>query len=116
YVAILLNASLACVYVLARSFDQLAEAFVLGVWPFLVLAVAAVPVLRWTRPDLPRPYRTTAYPVVPVLFVLASAAMILNMLYLHPISTAISFGVMMIGLPVSWVSIRFAFTLTLAAI
>lgn len=30
YVAIVLNASLACVYVLARSFDQLAEAFVLG--------------------------------------------------------------------------------------
>ena len=110
YVAILLNASLACVYVLARSFDQLAEAFVLGVWPFLVLAVAAVPVLRWTRPDLPRPYRTTAYPVVPVLFVLASAAMILNMLYWHPISTAISFGVMLIGLPVYWVWKRFAFT------
>jgi APA family basic amino acid/polyamine antiporter len=102
HVAILLNASLACAYVLGRSFDQLAEAFVLGVWPFLALAVAAVPVLRWTRPELPRPYRTTAYPVLPVIFVLVSVAMMLNALYRHPISTAISFLVLLIGLPVYW--------------
>lgn len=102
HVAILLNASLACAYVLGRSFDQLAEAFVLGVWPFLALAVAAVPVLRWTRPELPRPYRTTAYPLLPVVFVLISVAMMLNALYRHPISTAISFLVLLIGLPVYW--------------
>lgn len=102
YVAIVLNASLACLYVLARSFDQLAEVFVIGMWPFLTVAVAAVPVLRWTRPELSRPYRTTGYPVVPVLFVLASVAMMLNTLYRHPISTAISFGVLVIGIPVYW--------------
>jgi APA family basic amino acid/polyamine antiporter len=110
YVAILLNASLACLYVLARNFDQLAEAFVLGVWPFLALAVAAVPVLRRTRPDLPRPYRTTAYPIVPVVFVLTSIGMILNTLYWHPISTVVSFGVMLIGLPVYWIWRKLAIT------
>jgi APA family basic amino acid/polyamine antiporter len=99
---------LGCAYVLGRSFDQLAEAFVLGVWPFLALAVAAVPVLRWTRPELPRPYRTAAYPVLPVLFVLASVAMIVNALYRHPISTAISFLILLIGLPVYWAWRKFA--------
>ena len=108
YVAIALNASLACAYLLGRSFDQLAEAFVLGVWPFLALAVAAVPVLRWTRPELPRPYRTVAYPVLPVLFVLASVAMMVNALYRHPISTAISFLILLIGLPVYWAWRKFA--------
>jgi len=102
YTAIGLNASLACAYVLARSFDQLAEAFVLGVWPFLALAVAAVPVLRWTRPEVPRPYRTAGYPVLPILFVLASIAFMLNALYRHPVSTAISFAVLLLGLPVYW--------------
>jgi len=108
YVAIVLNASLACVYVFARSFDQLAEEFVLGLWPFLALAVAAVPVLRWTRPEVPRPYRTTGYPVLPALFVLASIAMMLNALYRHPLSTAISFAILLIGLPVYWAWRRFA--------
>jgi APA family basic amino acid/polyamine antiporter len=116
YVAIVLNASLACLYVLTPTFDQLAEAFVLGVWLFLALAVAAVPVLRWTRPDLPRPYRTTAYPVVPILFVIASVAVMLNALYWRPLSTAISFGVMLIGLPVYWVWKRFALTRKCGAI
>jgi amino acid transporter len=73
YVTIALNASLACAYL------------------FLALAVAAVPVLRWTRPELPRPYRTVAYPVLPVLFVLASVALMLNALCRRPISTAIGF-------------------------
>jgi len=108
YVAIVVNASLACLYVLARSFDQLAEEFILGLWPFLALAVAAVPVLRRTHPELPRPYRTAGYPVVPVLFVLVSIAVMLNTLYQHPISTAISFVVLLLGLPVYWLWRRFA--------
>jgi basic amino acid/polyamine antiporter, APA family len=89
-------------YVFVRSFDQLAEAFVLGVFPFLALAVAGVLVLRRTRPEVPRPYRTTGYPIVPVMFIAASVAMILNVLYRRPISTAISLGIALIGLPVYW--------------
>jgi APA family basic amino acid/polyamine antiporter len=103
YVAIMLNASLAILYVFVRSFDQLAEAFVLGIWPFLALAVAGVLVLRRTRAEVPRPYRTTGYPVVPIMFIVASVALILNVMYRHPISTAISLGVSLIGLPVYWV-------------
>lgn len=36
---------------------------------FSALAVAAVVVLRRTRPDAPRPYRTWGYPVTPAVFV-----------------------------------------------
>jgi APA family basic amino acid/polyamine antiporter len=102
YVAILLEGSLAMAYVFARSFDQLAEAFILGVWPFLALAVAAVPVLRRTRPNVPRPYRTAGYPIVPIAFLLASIGMIVNLTYRHPLSTAVSLGVSLVGLPVYW--------------
>ena len=52
--------ALACVWL--RTFEQLAAAFVLGIWPFLALAVAGVIVLRRRRPDLVRPYRTPGYP------------------------------------------------------
>jgi amino acid transporter len=101
-IAIVLNASLAILYVFVRSFDQLAEAFVLGVWPFLTLAVAGVLILRRSRPEVPRPYRTTGYPLVPIIFVVASLAMMVNLVYRHPISTVLSLAITLVGLPVYW--------------
>jgi basic amino acid/polyamine antiporter, APA family len=100
YVAIAVSSSLAILYVFVSTFEQLAEAFVLGVWPFLALAVGAVFVLRRARPDIARPYRTTGYPAVPIVFIVASVAMMLNALYRHPMATVLSLGISLLGLPV----------------
>jgi APA family basic amino acid/polyamine antiporter len=99
-VAIWLATALGVVYVLLNDFQQLADKFILGIWPFYALAVGAVFVLRRTRPDLPRPYRTWGYPVVPILFLLASVGMMANALWTDPINTGITFGIILVGLPV----------------
>jgi amino acid transporter len=99
-VAIWLATVLGVIYVLLNDFQQLADKFILGIWPFYALAVGAVFVLRRTRPDLPRPYRTWGYPVVPLLFLLASVGMIVNALWTDPINTGITFGIILAGLPV----------------
>jgi basic amino acid/polyamine antiporter, APA family len=98
-VAIWLATGLGVVYVLLNDFQQLANKFILGIWPFYVLAVAGVYVLRRTRPDLPRPYRTVGYPVVPALFLLASAGMVVNALITDPVNTGITFGIILAGVP-----------------
>ncbi len=99
-VAIWLATALGVLYVLFNDFQQLADKFILGIWPFYALAVAAVFVLRRTRPDLPRPYRTWGYPVVPLLFLLASVAMVVNALWTDPVGTGITFGIILAGIPV----------------
>jgi amino acid transporter len=99
YMAIGLAALLGVIYVSVRTFEQLADAFILGIWPFYVLAVGAVFILRRRRPDLERPYRTVGYPVVPLVFMLASVAMLLNALIRQPITSLISFGVIAAGVP-----------------
>jgi APA family basic amino acid/polyamine antiporter len=99
-VAIWLAATLGVIYVLFNNFQQLADKFILGIWPFYALAVAAVFVLRRTRPDLPRPYRTWGYPVVPVLFLVASVGMVVNALWTDPINTGITFAIIATGIPV----------------
>ncbi len=99
-VAIWLATALGTVYVLLNDFQQLADKFILGIWPFYALAVAAVFVLRRTRPDMPRPYRTWGYPVVPALFLLASVALVLNALFTDPLNTGVTFGIILTGLPV----------------
>lgn len=80
YVAISLAASLAILFVMVRTFEQLADTFVLAIWPFYAAGVAAVYALRRKRPDLPRPYRTLGYPVTPALFIIAVAILIGNAL------------------------------------
>jgi basic amino acid/polyamine antiporter, APA family len=98
-VAIWLATGLGVVYVLLNDFQQLADKFILGIWPFYALAVGAVFVLRRARPDLPRPYRTWGYPVVPMLFLLASLGMVANALWTDPRNTGITFGIILAGVP-----------------
>ena len=52
YVAIWLSAAMGAALAMVRNFEQLADTFVLGIWPFYAAGAAAVYVLRRKRPDL----------------------------------------------------------------
>lgn len=100
YAAIGLAAILGIANVSSRTFEQLAGQFILGIWPFYALAVGAVFLMRHRRPDAERPYRTVGYPWVPLIFLLASVAMLLNALVEEPLVTGAYFGVTLLGIPV----------------
>jgi basic amino acid/polyamine antiporter, APA family len=97
--AILLAAVLGVIFVLIRTFTELADQFVIGIWPFYALAVAAVFVLRKKRPEMPRPYHTVGYPVVPLLFLFASLFLLGNYLVSQPAAFALDIGVILTGVP-----------------
>ncbi|HKV76380.1 MAG TPA: amino acid permease [Gemmatimonadales bacterium] len=105
--AILLAATLGVVFILVRTFTELADQFVIGIWPFYALAVATVFVLRKRRPDLRRPYRTWGYPVVPALFLLASLFLLGNYLVSETAKFTLDFGVILTGIPVYFLWKRF---------
>ncbi len=101
--AIVLTAFLGIGFVLLRTFEQLADQFVVAIFPFYALAAAAVFVLRRRRPDLPRPVRVLGYPVVPLLFVVASFLILGNALWAHPLETGVAFLIIALGVPgYSW--------------
>jgi hypothetical protein len=64
------------VFVLLRTFEQLADIFVTAIVPFYALAVASIFVLRGA--GLRPPFRTPGYPVVPALFILATLFLLGN--------------------------------------
>ncbi|TLZ05643.1 MAG: amino acid permease, partial [Gammaproteobacteria bacterium] len=99
-VAIWLATALGVAYVLENDFAQLADKFILGIWPFYALAVAGVFVLRRRRPELPRPYRVWGYPLVPAVFLLASGLMVLNALFTDPRNTGVTLLIIVAGAPV----------------
>ena len=81
------------------SYEQLYTYVVFAVVFFHVLTGAAVFVLRRTRPEAERPYRTWGYPVVPLVFVLASAALVLNTLLEKPTESLIGLAILALGIP-----------------
>jgi amino acid transporter len=106
YVAILLTAALGVAFVLLRTFEQLADAFVTAIVPFYALAVASVFVLR-KRPDYDPPMRVPLYPVVPALFVLATLALLGNAIA-DPTTRWATLGVLgtiVVGIPVYYVTV-----------
>lgn len=75
HAAILIHAAVAILLVaLLRDFDRLTTYFVVVEWFALLFAVGAVVVLRRRRPDAPRPFRTPAYPWVPLVFIAGTVA------------------------------------------
>jgi APA family basic amino acid/polyamine antiporter len=56
-----------------KLFDKLTSFFVVVEWFALLFTVAAVIVLRVKKPDAERPYRSPAYPLVPLVFLIGTA-------------------------------------------
>ena len=106
YVAIALTAALGIVFVLLRTFEQLADAFVTAIVPFYALSVAAIFVLR-KRADYDPPFRVPLYPIVPALFVLASLFLLGNAV-IDPgsrVPTLAVFAVILVGVPVYYITV-----------
>ncbi|HSR15686.1 MAG TPA: amino acid permease, partial [Gemmatimonadales bacterium] len=98
--AIWLATGLGVTYVLFNDFQQLADKFVLGIWPFYIVAVLGVFLLRRRLPDAERPYRALGYPAVPAAFLIAATYMVVNALLTDPVNTGITFAIILAGVPV----------------
>jgi basic amino acid/polyamine antiporter, APA family len=106
YVAIVLAALLGILFVLLRTFEQLADAFVTAIIPFYALAVASIFILR-RRAGYDPSFRTPGYPVVPGLFVLATLFLLGNAL-LDPSSrlwTVAVLGTVLAGVPAYYLTV-----------
>lgn len=74
--ALWIQAGLSALLVLTGRFDQLVK-YVVGVMLiFSIVTVASVLELRYTRPELERPYRVWGYPYTPIAFVLFCGAVL----------------------------------------
>lgn len=63
------------------------------------MTVIGLFVLRWKRPDIPRPYRCAGYPWLPGIYVLVGTAWTLNTIVTRPTEAFGSTLIMLIGVP-----------------
>ncbi len=70
-----------------------------------MLTVAAVYVLRRRRPDLPRPFRTPGYPLVPAVYLVGTGLLTAAIFYERPVVSSISVLSIAVGVPVYYLRI-----------
>ena len=81
-------------------YSNLLDYVVFSVLLFYILTIAALFVLRRTRPDADRPYRAFGYPVVPALYILAAAVISLVLIVYKTETTWPGLAIVLTGIPV----------------
>jgi amino acid transporter len=104
HIAIGLAGALGVSFVLTRTFEQLADTFVIVIWPFYALSVAAL--YRLQRPEQARKPRQGAFLVLPLVFIGGVVYLVANAFLTDPLWTGVVFGVVLAGLPVYWMMLR----------
>ena len=99
-VALIVQGVWACILTASGRYDQLYTYVVFVSWLFYAMSCGAVIVLRHKAPNMPRPYKTWGYPVVPVIFILFAIWLMLNTIIEAPRDAAIGVGIMLSGLPI----------------
>lgn len=87
---------------ISGTYEALYTYVVVVLFLFHAATGLAVFVLRFRKPEWPRPYRVTGYPLVPAVFVLTSLAFVLNSLIERPTESLFGFGILLLGLPAYW--------------
>lgn len=106
WMAIALAGVLGALFVLVRTFEQLADTFVTAVIPFYALGVASVFRLRRTPGYVPA-FRAPGYPLVPLAFILATLFLLVNAIVDRSSrwATIAVLGVILLGVPVYWLTV-----------
>jgi APA family basic amino acid/polyamine antiporter len=95
--ALLLQGAVTSAVIVSGRVDQIQQYAGFTLTLFASLAVSCVIVLRVRRPDLERPFRTWGYPVTPLVFLAASAWMMVWAFGGRPIESALSLVTVAIG-------------------
>lgn len=99
------QAVIASLFTLTGSYESLYTKAIFSEFLFYALCAAGVFVLRLREPDLPRPYKTWGYPLVPAIFVILSIFLLANTFWQADQRIDSLWGVVLVGsgVPAYWI-------------
>ena len=99
-VSIVFKALLGMVFAVSGSFDSLTDMYVFVLWIFYGMTGLSLFVLRRRFPDVERPCRAWGYPLVPGLFLVVTAFLLVNAFIAAPLPALSGLGLILSGIPV----------------
>lgn len=102
-VALIVQAVWASLLCLSGTYGDLLDYVIFAVLIFYILTIAGIFLLRKKRPNADRPYKAWGYPVVPALYILAAAAISIDLLIFKPMYTYPGMVIVLLGIPVYFI-------------
>lgn len=100
--AVIAMAIWAGVLVLSGSFDELTDSVIFASYLFYGLVTASLFILRRRVPDAERPYRAWGYPILPAIFLIVTAWLLVTTLITSPRQSLTGLGIVSLGFPLYW--------------
>ena len=97
---LLVQAAWTTVLCISGSYSQLLDYIIFAVLVFYILTIVGLFVLRFTRPDAPRPYKAIGYPVLPALYIVLAAWICIVLLRYKPQYTWPGLALVLLGIPI----------------
>jgi APA family basic amino acid/polyamine antiporter len=102
HVAVVALAAWSALLALSGTYEQLFTYVMFASSLLHMIGAFGVFRLRRLRPDLPRPYKVWGYPWVPIVFIAASGAFVVNTMLERPKESLAGLAFLAAGLPVYW--------------
>ena len=96
-------ASLLC---LSGEYGNLLDMVSFVVVIFYALTIAGIFILRKKRPDIERPYKAFAYPVLPAIYILMATTFCVFLIWMKPVYTVAGLIITLIGIPLYFWAMR----------
>jgi len=96
--AMIMQVLIVTLLLLTRSFESVVQYTQFSLLICSLLAVVGVIVLRFTQPELPRPYRVWAYPLPPLVFATVTIWMMIYLLRSRTAESLAGLATMVVGL------------------
>jgi len=97
---LLVQAAWATLLCVSGSYSQLLDYIIFAVLVFYILTIVGLFVLRFKRPDAPRPYKALGYPVLPAIYIVLASWICVVLLRYKPQYTWPGLVLVLLGIPV----------------
>ena len=96
---------IACAWSVSGRYGQLLDMISFVAVLFYVLTILGIFILRKRYPNAERPYKAFAYPVLPIVYIIAGIAFCGLLILYKPDYAAIGLGVTLIGIPLYYIAV-----------
>jgi basic amino acid/polyamine antiporter, APA family len=85
---------------MSGTYGNLLDYVIFAVLIFFTLTILAIFILRVKRPEIPRPYKAFGYPVIPAIYIITTAFIMVILLIYKPNYTFPGLVIVLLGIPV----------------